>query len=207
MFVTFEGIEGAGKTTQVRLLHEYLAQTTIPFIFTREPGGTPLGEKLRELLIDPLGQMSPEAETLLLSASRAELVDKVIEPALEEGRIVVCDRFWDATLAYQGYGRELPLETLMQITMFAARNLAPDLTFLLDIPLQVSAERMRDRKRSADRMEREKRQFHERVAEGYRRLAAADPQRIIMLDGTQPEEELAARVREVVLSRRQAQPN
>jgi dTMP kinase len=153
-------------------------------------------------LIDPLGQMSREAETLLLSASRAELVDKVIEPALEEGRIVVCDRFWDATLAYQGYGRKLPVETLMQITMFAARNLAPDVTFLLDIPVSLSRERLRGRKRTTDRMEREKRDFHERVAEGYRRVAAADPGRVIVLDGSGAEEELAAQVREVILTRR-----
>jgi dTMP kinase len=146
--------------------------------------------------------MSREAETLLLSASRAELVDKVIEPALEEGRIVVCDRFWDATLAYQGYGRKLPVETLMQITMFAARNLAPDVTFLLDIPVSLSRERLRGRKRTTDRMEREKRDFHERVAEGYRRVAAADPGRVIVLDGTRAEEELAAHVREVILTRR-----
>lgn len=189
----------------MRLLHEYLAQTTIPFIFTREPGGTQLGERLRELLIDPLGQMSPEAEALLLAASRAELVDKVIEPALKEGRIVVCDRFWDATIAYQGYGRSLPIDTLMNITMFAARNIAPDVTLLLDIPQELSRERRRSRK--ADRMEREKRAFHERVAEGYRRIAAADPKRVIVLDGTQPEDELAARIREIVLSRRQARPS
>jgi dTMP kinase len=146
--------------------------------------------------------MSPEAETLLLSASRAELVDKVIEPALDEGRIVVCDRFWDATLAYQGYGRTLPIDALMQITMFAARNLAPDITFLLDISQDESRERLKGRARVADRMEREKRDFHERVAEGYRRLASADPERIIVLDGARDEEELAARIREIVLSRR-----
>jgi dTMP kinase len=146
--------------------------------------------------------MSPEAETLLLSASRAELVDKVIEPALDEGRIVVCDRFWDATLAYQGYGRRLPIDALMQITMFAARNLAPDITFLLDISQDVSRERLKGRTRTADRMEREKRDFHERVAEGYRRLAAADPARIIVLDGARAEEELASQIREIVLSRR-----
>jgi dTMP kinase len=146
--------------------------------------------------------MSPEAETLLLSASRAELVDKVIEPALDEGRIVVCDRFWDATLAYQGYGRSLPIDTLMQITMFAARNLAPDITFLLDISQDESRERLKGRTRAADRMEREKRDFHERVADGYRRLAAADPARIIVLDGSRAEDELAAQIREIVLLRR-----
>ena len=138
---------------------------------------------------------------LLLSASRAELVDKVIEPALEEGRVVVCVRFWDATLAYQGYGRGLPIDTLMQITMFAARNLAPDITFLLDVPQELSRERLKGRSR-ADRLEREKRDFHERVAEGYRRLAAADPARIIVLDGSREEDELAAQIREIVLSRR-----
>ena len=146
--------------------------------------------------------MSPEAETLLLSASRAELVDKVIEPALDEGRVVVCDRFWDATLAYQGYGRKLPIDALMQITMFAARNLAPDITFMLDVSQEVSRERLKGRTRPADRMEREKREFHERVAEGYRRLAAADPARIIVLDGSRAEDELAAQIREIVLSRR-----
>ncbi|HEV2878546.1 MAG TPA: dTMP kinase, partial [Candidatus Eremiobacteraceae bacterium] len=119
----------------MRLLHEALSDTTIPFVFTREPGGTPLGEKIRELLIDPLGQMSRETESLLLNASRAELVDKVIEPALREGRLVVCDRFWDATIAYQGYGRGLPIEALMSINMYAARRLSPDLSFLLDIPV------------------------------------------------------------------------
>ncbi|HXW51319.1 MAG TPA: dTMP kinase [Candidatus Acidoferrales bacterium] len=199
MFVTFEGIEGAGKTTQVRLLHEALEATTIPFVFTREPGGTPLGEKIRELLIDPLGQMSPEAEALLLSASRAELVDKVIEPALREGRLVVCDRFWDATIAYQGYGRKLPIDALMQLTMFAARRLSPDLTFLLDVPLEVSRRRLRGR--DADRLENEAAVFHERVAAGYRLLSAAEPERFVVLDGTLPQEALAATIRTHVLTR------
>jgi dTMP kinase len=198
LFVTFEGIEGAGKSTQVRLLHEALEDTTIPFVFTREPGGTPLGEKVRELLIDPLGQMSAQAEALLLSASRAELVDKVIEPALREGRLVVCDRFWDATIAYQGYGRGLPIDTLMQLTMFAARRLSPDLTFLLDLPLEVSHLRLRGR--NADRLESEASGFHARVAAGYRALSAAEPGRFIVLDGTRPETELATTIRTAVLS-------
>jgi len=199
LFVTFEGIEGAGKTTQVHLLHQALENTTIPFVFTREPGGTPLGERIRELLIDPLGQMSPQAEALLLSASRAELVEKVIEPALREGRLVVCDRFWDATIAYQGYGRGLPIESLMQLTMFAAQRLSPDLTFVLDVPVRVSQERLRGR--SADRLESEKTAFHERVAAGYRKLSAADPRRFVVLDGALPEEELATVIRTEVLSR------
>lgn len=168
-------------------------------MFTREPGGTSLGEKIRDLLIDPLGQMAAETESLLLNASRSELVDKVIEPALREGRLVVCDRFWDATMAYQGYGRGLPIEPLMSLNMYAARGLCPDLTFLLDVPLAISRERLRGR--SADRLEGEGAAFFERVALGYHQLAAAQPQRFTILDGTLPEEELAVTVRTAVLSR------
>ena len=194
-------MEGAGKSTQVRLLHEYLSHTAIPFVFTREPGGTPLGEKLRTLLIDPLHQMAPEAEALILSASRAELVDKVIEPGLREGRLVVCDRFWDATMAYQGFGRGLPVETLMRLTTFAARNIEPDMTFLLDVPVAVSQARIRGRLGFADRMERESIAFHERVAQGYRELAAAAPHRIAVIDGRRPEEEISVEVRQAILLR------
>jgi dTMP kinase len=168
-------------------------------VFTREPGGTPLGERTRELLIDPLGQMSKETEALLLCASRAELVDKVIEPALQEGRLVVCDRFWDATIAYQGYGRGLPIDSLMYLAMFAARRLSPDVTFLLDVPLAVSRQRLRGR--SADRLEGEASSFHERVAVGYQKLAAAEPQRFVVVDGTLTEEEIAVKIRTEVLSR------
>ena len=170
-------------------------------MFTREPGGTPLGEKLRTLLIDPLHQMAPEAEALILSASRAELVDKVIEPSLREGRVVVCDRFWDATLAYQGFGRELPIDSLMQLTMFAARKLEPDLTFLLDVPVRVSQARIRGRLGFADRMERESLEFHERVAEGYRHPAAAAPHRIVVIDGERRETDIAVEVRQAILGR------
>jgi dTMP kinase len=194
-------VEGAGKTTQVRLLHEYLSNTAIPFVFTREPGGTPLGEKLRTLLIDPLHQMAPEAEALILSASRAELVDKVIEPGLREGRLVVCDRFWDATIAYQGFGRGLPVETLMALTRFAARDIEPDMTFLLDVPVKVSQARIRGRLGFADRMERESLAFHERVSEGYRQLAAAATQRITVVDGQDREEDIAVRIRQAILMR------
>ncbi|HET9341770.1 MAG TPA: dTMP kinase [Candidatus Eremiobacteraceae bacterium] len=201
LFVTFEGVEGAGKSTQVRLLHEYLSNTNIPFVFTREPGGTPLGEKLRTLLIDPLHQMSAEAEALILSASRAELVDKVIEPALRENRLVVCDRFWDATIAYQGYGRGLPVDTLVRLTMFAARGIEPDLTFLLDVPVRVSQERIRGRLGFADRLEQESIDFHERVALGYRELAAAAPHRFIVVDGRRPEDEIAVELRQQVIAR------
>jgi dTMP kinase len=148
--------------------------------------------------------MAPEAEALILSASRAELVDKVIEPALADGRLVVCDRFWDATLAYQGFGRGLPVETLLTVTMFAARRLQPDLTFLLDLDVSLSRERLRSRSVLPDRMERESSAFHARVAGGYRRLAAAEPQRFVVIDGTRSIEEIAIEVRQTVLSRWQA---
>lgn len=194
-------MEGAGKSTQIRHLHEYLSNTAIPFVFTREPGGTPLGEKLRTLLIDPLRQMAAEAEALILSASRAELVDKVIEPSLREGKLVVCDRFWDATLAYQGYGRGLPIETLVRLTTFAARRIEPDMTFLLDVPVSLSQARIRGRLGFADRMERESLEFHERVARGYRALAAAAAHRFVVVDGRRSEDEIAVEIRQAILLR------
>ncbi len=187
----------------MRLLHQAVEETTIPFVFTREPGGTPLGEKIRELLIDPLGQMAPQTEAMLVCASRAELVAKVIEPALAQGRLVVCDRFWDATLAYQGFGRGLPIGELQHSVMFAARRVSPHLTFLLDVPYEVARERVSGRR--ADRIEGEAAAFFERVANGYRTLAAEEPERFVVLDGTLPENELAVRIRTEVFTRWHAQ--
>lgn len=194
-----EGVEGAGKSTQVQLLRESLSRAGIPHLFTREPGGTPLGESLRELLIDPAQAMTAEAEVLLFNACRAELVDKVIAPALLERKLVVSDRFWDATLAYQGYGRGLPLSTLLTVSMFAARRLTPDITVLLDIPQAVSQSRLGGR--APDRLEAEDAAFHERVARGYRDLAAKDPDRFVVLDGSRPQDELAAVIFETVKGR------
>jgi len=167
---------------------------------TREPGGTPLGERLRDILSDPHANISAEAETLIFNASRAQLVADVIEPALAAAKLVVCDRFWDATLAYQGFARGLPVETIAHITMFAARNLTPDLTFLLEIPVSVLHERIHGRRHARDRVEREQPSFHEKVAAGYRCLAQAEPKRIVVLDGTRPREKLADVVRERVLA-------
>lgn len=197
--MTFEGIEGAGKTTQVKLLHDYLATTAIPFVFTREPGGTPLGERLREILGDPHANIVAQAETLIFSASRAQLVADVIVPARDEGKLVVCDRFWDATLAYQGFGRGLSVDAIVQITKFATLGLAPDITFLLDMPALLMIERLHGRRH--DRMEREQIAFHEKVAQGYRELAAAEPNRIVVLDATRPKEKLADRIRDVIVGR------
>jgi dTMP kinase len=145
--------------------------------------------------------MAPEAEALILSASRAELVDKVIEPSLRDGRLVVCDRFWDATLAYQGFGRGLPIEALMKLTTFAARGIEPDLTFLLDVPVALSQARIRGRLGFADRLERESIEFHERVADGYRRLAAAAPHRFAVIDGDRDQTDIAVEIRQAILAR------
>jgi len=145
--------------------------------------------------------MSAEAEALILSASRAELVEKVIEPGLKENRLVVCDRFWDATIAYQGYGRGLPVDTLVRLTMFAAREIEPDMTFLLDVPVRVSQERIRGRLGFADRLEQESLDFHERVALGYRELAGAAPHRFIVVDGRRPEDEIAVEIRQQIIGR------
>ncbi|MDQ6823960.1 MAG: dTMP kinase [Candidatus Eremiobacteraeota bacterium] len=183
----------------MRLLADHLSGTSIPHVFTREPGGTTLGERIRAVLIDPSNEMCPETEALLLNAARAELVAKVIAPALQACKLVGCDRFWDATVAYQGYGRGLPIEGLMQLNLFAARSLTPDLTFLLDIPQHVSHARLQGR--AADRMERESDSFHERVAQGYRELAAANPQRFVVLDGSQSEQAIAKQIRDRVLAR------
>lgn len=175
-----------------------MRNANIPTLVTREPGGTPLGESVRAIFIDANVELSGITETLLLNASRAELCHKVIRPALREGKLVVCDRFWDATLAYQGYGRGLPLDALRQVNDFAAGGLTPDRTFLLDIAPSVSAERLATR--AADRMEREDIEFHQRVADGYRRLAAAAPERFVVIDGTLPQAEVALRVRDAVMA-------
>lgn len=145
--------------------------------------------------------MAPEAEALILSAARAELVHEVIEPSLREGQLVVCDRFWDATIAYQGFGRGLPMDTLMTLTMFAARRLAPDLTVLLDLPVASMRERLGERLGFADRLEREGDGFFERVRSGYLRLAETNPQRFVVLDALRDEADLEVEIREIVLTR------
>jgi dTMP kinase len=188
LFVTFEGPEGSGKTTQIRLLSEWLRMCGYDVLTTREPGGTRIGDSIRSLLLDPgNGEMSPTTEILLFSAARAQHVSEVIQPHLARGGVVLCDRFADSTLAYQGYGRGLDPDQLRSITVFATGGLTPDLTVCLDLPI---VEGLR-RKQSADlaewnRMESEQLAFHERVRVGYLVLAAAEPTRWVVLDATQP---------------------
>ncbi|MBR5592390.1 MAG: dTMP kinase [Kiritimatiellae bacterium] len=199
-FITLEGPEGAGKSTHLKLLADKLKAQGIPVLTTREPGGTKLGEAVRGLLqFDTAGESPvPTAELLLFLASRAQLVNNVILPALERGEWVLSDRFCDSTFAYQGYGRGMNVDELRAINGFATQGLMPDLTVLLDIPQDESRERVAGRNEKADRFEQERDAFHLRLAEGFRALAAADPQRIRRIDSTTPQDVTAAAVWEAV---------
>lgn len=195
-FISFEGGEGCGKTTHIALLAEKLSSMGVETVLTREPGGTPLCEAIRGLLqLDSAGESpTPEAEALLFCASRAQLVKKVIRPALERGAWVLCDRFADSTLAYQGYGRGFPLESLRSMLAFATGGLVPDLTFLLEASLESRNQRLDARYGTgigADRFEREEDDFHRRVREGFEALADAEPGRILRIDTERPVEETA----------------
>lgn len=200
VLVTFEGIEAAGKSTLIAALASRLRSAGNGVLVTREPGGTPLGDSLRALFADPAYRIDAVAELMMLCASRAQLVADVIQPALREGTTVLCDRFFDATIAYQGFGRGLDVEMLLEVCLVATRRVAPDLTFLIDIPVEVSAARVRARG-VPDRMEREDRQFHERVRAGYLQLAGRF-NRIRVLDGTQTTDALADAVLAAIQTRR-----
>lgn len=194
MFISFEGIEGCGKSTLMNGLADALRAMDVPLVTTREPGGTEVGDRIRAIFLESTGRIEPFAEALLINASRTHLVAHVIEPALEEGMTVLCDRFIDSTLAYQGYGRGLALEMLEPLCDAATLGLRPDLTFLIDIPVAVSRQRVSSRSTAGahhpDRMEREDDEFHERVRQGYLELAQSDSERIRVLDGTVAASEL-----------------
>ncbi len=193
LFVTFEGIEGCGKTTQIGLLTSYLKRIQRPFLLTREPGGTEVGERIRQILLSSENAgIEPMAELFLYAAARIQHFRQVISPALHERNVVLCDRFADATLAYQGYGRGLDLAWIEKIHARTVENVIPDLTFLLDVPveegLRRALKRMEKHPDKEDRFEREALDFHQRVREGYLALARREPQRIIVLDGMKDEE-------------------
>jgi dTMP kinase len=187
LFVTFEGIDRSGKTTQARMLVDALGPDALG---VREPGGTPAGERVRDLLKDAEVPLGPEAEALLFAAARAELVARVIRPALEDGRVVVSDRFLDSSLAYQGGARGLGLDEVERINRFATGALVPDLTFLLEIDPRVAAERAGER----DRFEGEGAGLQQAVLEAYERLVAADPARWRRVDATRSPEQVHADV-------------
>jgi dTMP kinase len=183
LFVTIEGTEGSGKTTQVRLLADALGRRDLEVVVTREPGGTELGERLRGLLLESTIAVSPEAEAYLMTAARAQHVRDVIRPALERGAVVLCDRFADSTFAYQGAGRGLPIEALQGMQQLAVDQLTPDVTLLLDLPVAIGLAR-RARERDGNRIDQESFAFHERVAAWYRSAAAAEPGRWRIIDAT-----------------------
>jgi dTMP kinase len=200
MFITFEGIEAAGKSTLVAGLDHDLRDRGANVLVTREPGGTPLGDRIRQISNDPATVIDPLAEALLISASRAQHVTEVIVPAIRRGLTILCDRFFDSTIAYQGYGRGLDIEMLLGLQMTATSRIAPDLTILLDIPAQVSLERVRARG-TADRIEREGLEFHERVRGGYHALAERFRQRYVVVDAAGPAAELRATVLAIIAHR------
>ncbi|HMP81767.1 MAG TPA: dTMP kinase [Verrucomicrobiota bacterium] len=188
LFITFEGTEGCGKTTQISLLASELQINGYTVRTFREPGGTPIGEEIRHTLkhSDANHAMTSETELLLMNASRAQLVREVIQPALARGEIVLCDRFYDSTTAYQGYGRQLDLQMVKSIIDTAVGDTRPDVTLLMTVPYEVSQERLMQRQATLpfmrDRIEEADRSFFERVARGYQAIAASEPQRIRVID-------------------------
>jgi dTMP kinase len=196
LFITLEGIDGCGKSTQARLLAKKLRQMGYDVLLTREPGGTPLGKKLRRILLHPDSIICPEAELLLYLADRAQHVKTVILPALEDYKIVISERFADSTFAYQAAGRGLPEKTVAALNRAAAGGLTPDLTLLLDISPAAAGERRASQK--ADRLERLEKSFHFRLARGYRRLAKAQPRRIKIIQAAGSPEEVFSRILKAV---------
>jgi len=186
LFVTFEGIDGSGKSTQVTSLRSSLEDKGIQVIVIREPGGTRIGEKIRSILLDKANTgMSSRTELMLYEAARSQIVDEVILPSLKEGKVVICDRFFDSTIAYQGYARGVDLESINLLNQFAAGGLQPDLTFLLDLPVKAALDRMHIRVGEKDRLELEGYEFMENVRSGYLAWAGKN-KRIVTLDAMSP---------------------
>ncbi|MBI3447740.1 MAG: dTMP kinase [Acidobacteria bacterium] len=198
-FITFEGIEGSGKTTQVRLLSEYLTSKGVQHVVTREPGGTVVGEKIRALLLDPRSRMVPITELLLYGAARAQHIEEVIQPALGEGKVVLCDRFTDATAAYQGAGRQLPMNVIRVLNSLASADIKPDLTLLLDLDPSAGLARARVRNTSAGatsttRFDDEEIAFHTRVRDGYLEIAREEATRVRVIAADSSPEKVAKQI-------------
>lgn len=200
LFITFEGIEGSGKSTQMELLAKKLTELGLPVLLTREPGGPPISERIRDILLDTLhGEMLPETELLLYSASRSQHTGQWILPALKEGRIVLCDRYFDSSLAYQGAARFQDLDFIRLLSRYATFNTVPDLTFLLDLPVAEGLARINGRQ--LDRLEREDADFHARVRDQYLALAKEEPHRFVVLDGSLTPNQIQAEIQKTVLTK------
>jgi dTMP kinase len=216
LFITFEGPEGGGKTTHARLLYEYLREEEYPVVLTREPGGTRISDKVRQVLLDPDNtDILPRTEILLFSASRAQLSEEFIRPHLEQGHIVICDRYADSTMAYQGHGLGLDLETLRAITTFATGGLAPDLTLYLDVPIETGLRRRLGMGNNTglagsgtqlplfdkwDRLDMKELEYHRRVQQGYEQLIQAEPDRWHKVDANRSLDQVQDDIRRKVLS-------
>jgi dTMP kinase len=201
-FITFEGSEGCGKSTQVQRLAGRLEKLGVPFLITREPGGTAIGESIRELLqfAPQSAEMTPETELLLFEASRSQLVREVIKPALESGKCVIADRFFDSTTVYQGVARKLDRGIVRQLNAFAVGDCVPDVTFLLDVDLKTARSRMQQPRRP-DRMEQQSDEFYEKVRDGYQELARWQRDRIVMIEGWQAPDDVEKQIWDILLAR------
>jgi len=195
LFLTFEGGDGSGKSTQSALLERWLIEQGRTVVSTREPGGTEVGDEIREIVLHRRGHIVPRAEALLYAADRAHHVATVVRPALERGDIVLQDRYLDSSVAYQGVGRELAADEIRDLSLWAAEGLLPDITVLLDLDVAIGRDRLDESRTRYDRLEAEAAEFHARVREAYLGLAAAEPERFLVLDATLPVDELAALIR------------
>lgn len=196
MFITFEGIDGCGKTTQIRLLSEYLQKNDKEVLSIREPGGTEFSEEIREILLHSKHNLNSISELMLFEAARADLTEKIIKPALEQGKFVLSDRFFDSTTAYQGYGRGLNLENVQNINLFATNNLKPDITFYLRINLDTSDNRTNHRK--LDKIESSGSEFFKKLINGFDEIANQNPDRIIIIDAENSIEKISNEIISVI---------
>lgn len=195
LFVTFEGGDGSGKSTQAALLESWLVDAGRTVVRTREPGGTELGDELREIVLHRRGHIAPRAEALIYAADRAHHVATLVRPALARGEVVIQDRYLDSSVAYQGAGREIDGREIREVSLWATEGLLPDLTVLLDLDPAIGRTRLDAARTRYDRLEAEAAEFHERVRDAYLGLAAAEPERFLVLDGSRPVEDLAAGIR------------
>lgn len=198
LFITFEGTDGSGKTTQIRLLEDYMKEKGCEVVLSREPGGTRVSEIIRDLILNPKNkEIVPLTEMILYAASRAQHVAEVIEPAIEKGKVVICDRYVDSSYAYQGGGRGMDLKIIADINRIAINGTVPDITFFLDIDPEISIKR-RINSTGADRIEQEKIDFHRRVYDGYKKMSILYPDRIKTIDATKSIEEIFSQIKDCI---------